>query len=374
MPPIARRNLFHDKVRLAVTITGITFAVVLMVVELGLFLGFSLTTTSLIDHSGADLWVASRHIPYIEQGAPFSERKLYQVRATPGVASAEKYIVRFSNWKRTDGGRESVQVVGFNLDNPMGGPWNVVEGNVADLRNPDAVMIDEIYRKKLGVNHIGETFEINDRRVRIVGFTRGIRSFTTSPYVFTTFKNAQNIANLRERDTVFILVKALPGTNIDQLAEQLSTRLHDVDVLKSKTFSGKTSSYWMFTTGAGISVLIAAVLGLVVGIVVVTQTIYATTMDHIREYGTLKAIGAPNSYIYRVILEQAAIAAVIGFCMGMFVSIFVVHGGQSGGAAIVLTLNTAIVIFFLTTLMCAIAAIVSIHKVISLDPAMVFKN
>ena len=147
-----------------------------------------------------------------------------------------------------------------------------------------------------------------------------------------------------------------------------------MDVLKTKTFSGKTSSYWMFTTGAGISVLIAAVLGLVVGIVVVTQTIYATTMDHIREYGTLKAIGAPNSYIYRVILEQAGIAAVIGFCMGMFVSVFVVHGGQSGGAAIVLTLNTAIVIFFLTTLMCGIAAIVSIHKVVSLDPAMVFKN
>ncbi len=374
MPPIARRNLFHDKVRLTVTITGITFAVVLMVIQLGLFLGFSVTTTAVIDHSGADLWVASRHIPYIEQGVPFSERKLYQVRATPGVASAEKYIVRFGNWKRADGGHESVQLVGFNLDNPMGGPWNVVEGNLADLRNPDAAMIDEIYRKKLGVTHVGETFEINDHRVRIVGFTKGIRSFTTSPYVFTTFKNAQNMVNLKERDTVFILVKASPGTNVDQLAELLSARLHDVDVLRTDTFSGKTRSYWMFTTGAGVSVLIAAVLGLVVGIVVVTQTIYATTMDHIREYGTLKAIGAPNSYVYRVILEQAGIAAVIGFIMGMFVSIFVVHGAQTGGAAIIFTWQTAVVILFLTTIMCGIAAIVSIHKVINLDPAMVFKN
>ncbi|WP_201758852.1 ABC transporter permease [Acidisarcina polymorpha] len=97
MPPIARRNLFHDKVRLIVTLTGITFAVVLMVVELGLFLGFSTTTTGLIDHSGADLWVASQRIPYIEQGGIFSERKLYQVRATPGVSSAEKYIARFGS-------------------------------------------------------------------------------------------------------------------------------------------------------------------------------------------------------------------------------------------------------------------------------------
>ena len=83
MPPLARRNLFHDKIRLAVTLTGITFAVLLVVVELGLFLGFSTTTSSLIDRSGADLWIASRNVSYIEQGSPFSERKLYQVRATP---------------------------------------------------------------------------------------------------------------------------------------------------------------------------------------------------------------------------------------------------------------------------------------------------
>jgi putative ABC transport system permease protein len=374
VPPIARRNLFHDKVRLGVTLTGITFAVVLMVVELGLFAGFSLTTTGLIDHSGADLWVASLHIPYVEQGVPFSERKLYQVRATPGVASAEKYSIRFGNWKRTDGGHESVQVVGFNLDNPMGGPWNVVVGNVEDLRAPDSVLIDDIYSKKLGVTHVGQIFEINDHRVRVVGFTHGIRSFTTSPYVFTTFKNAQNIANMQEQETIFILIKALPGTHIEQLRTALSTRLHDVDILTTKGFSTMTRTYWMFTTGAGIAVLLAAVLGLVVGIVVVTQTIYATTMDHLREYGTLKAMGAPNSYIYRVILEQAGIAAVLGYGMGMIVSLFVVHGGQQGGAAILLSWQMAIFIFVLTSLMCGIAAIVSIHKVITLDPAMVFKN
>src|SRR5260370_9401311 len=115
MPPLARRNLFHDKIRLAVTLTGITFAVLLVVVELGLFLGFSTTTSSLIDRSRADLWIASRNVPYIEQGSPFSERKLYQVRATPGVASAKKDIVRFASWKHHDGGQETVPVVGFKV-------------------------------------------------------------------------------------------------------------------------------------------------------------------------------------------------------------------------------------------------------------------
>jgi putative ABC transport system permease protein len=374
MPPIARRNLFHDKVRLVVTLTGITFAVVLMVVELGLFIGFSTTTTGLVDHSGADLWVTTKHTPYIEQGGIFSERKLYQVRATPGVASAQKYIARFGSWKRPDGGLESVQVVGFDVDQPMGAPWNLITGDVADLKAPDAAIIDDLYKDKLGVKELGQVVEINGHRVRIVGYTHGIRSFTTSPYIFMTFKNAQEVANLSEADTVFILIKALPGANLEQLRTSLQGRLRDVDVLTSHHFSSMTRNYWMFTTGAGVAVLIAAGLGLVVGIVVVTQTIYATTMDHLREYGTLKAMGAPNSYIYRVILEQAGIAAVLGYAQGMIVSLFVVRGGTGGGAAITLNWQSATAMFFLTALMCLIAAIVSIQKVLTIDPAMVFKN
>jgi len=109
MPPLAQRNLLHDKVRLTVTLTGIVFAVVLIVVELGLFVGFTVTTSSIIDKSQVDFWIVSRHTPYIEQGAAFSERKLYQVLGTPGVASADKYIVRFAQWKTHEGAEESVQ-------------------------------------------------------------------------------------------------------------------------------------------------------------------------------------------------------------------------------------------------------------------------
>ena len=374
MPPLAQRNLMHDKVRLAVTLTGIVFAVVLIVVEMGLFLGFTVTTSSIIDKSNVDLWIVSKHTPYIEQGAAFSERKLYQVLATPGVASAEKYIVRFAQWKTPNGGEQSVQVVGFNPYTGLGGPWNVVQGDVNDLKTPDAVMLDELYAKKLGVNRIGETFEIDGRRARVVGFTRGIRAFTTTPYVFTSFKNAQGFARLQEDQTLFILVKAPPGTDLSELQKSLASRLRDVDVLTTSRFSSMTRFYWMFTTGAGVAVLIAALLGLVVGVVVVAQTIYATTMDHIREYGTLKAMGAPNSYIYRVIITQAGIAAVVGYGLAMFVSFFVVRASQSGGAAILLPLPMAVGIFFLTLLMCVGAAVVSINKVTSLDPAMVFRG
>src|SRR5580704_12073626 len=144
MPPLARRNLFHDKVRLTVTLTGIVFAVVLIVVQLGLFLGFTTATSNLIDHSNADLWITSKNVPYVEQGVAFSERKLNQVRAVEGVGDAQKIIAKWTQWKRHDGGQESVQIVGINVDDSLERPWNLVEGRVEDLKSPDAVILDEL--------------------------------------------------------------------------------------------------------------------------------------------------------------------------------------------------------------------------------------
>ncbi len=374
MPPLAQRNLFHDKVRLTVTLTGIVFAVVLIVVELGLFVGFTTTTSNVIDNSAADLWVASKNVPYIEQGVPFSERKLYQVRAVPGVADAQKLITRWTQWKQPNGHQESVQIVGFNPDSGLGRPWNLVAGRVEDLKAPDAVIVDELYKPKLGVTHLGEVFEINGHRARVVGFTRGIRAFTTSPYVFTTFKRAQDYTGLGEDQTIFILVKAAPGADLAQVRREILSGVKDVEVFTNSQFSRMTQIYWMFTTGAGVAVLLAALLGLVVGFVVVAQTIYATTMDHIREFGTLKAMGAPNSYVYKVIIKQAAISAVIGYVFGMMISVFVVRASQHGGAAILLPLPMAAGMFFLTLFMCVGAAMVSINKVTRIDPAMVFRG
>jgi putative ABC transport system permease protein len=373
MPPLARRNLFHDKVRLTVTLTGIVFAVVLIVVELGLFVGFTVTTSNLIDHAGADLWVSSPKVPYVEMGVPFSERKLNQVRAVPGVVDAQKLISQWTQWKLHDGAQESVQIIGFDPDSPLGSPWNLVEGRVEDLKDPDAVILDELYKQKLGVTRIGEVFEVRGHRARVVGFTRGIRSFTTSPYVFATFKHAEDFAGMRGDKTTYILVKVAPSASVQQVKRNILSSVKDVDVYTTKQFSDMTRFYWMFTTGAGVAVLIAAVLGLVVGFVVVAQTIYATTVDHIREFGTLKAMGAPNSYVYKVIMQQAAISAVIGYVLGMIVSVLVVHASQKGGAAILMPLPMAVGMFFVTLTMCVGAALVSINKVTRIDPAMVFK-
>ena len=372
MPPLAKRSLFHDKVRLAVTLTGITLAVVLVVVELGLFIGFTRTTSSVIDNSGADLWITSKHVPYVEMGIPFSERKLYQVRAIPGVTDAQKLIVAFSQWKRADGRQESVQIVGFNPNAALGKPWDLARGETSDIKAPDAVLIDELYKSKLDVERAGEIFEINDHRARVVGFTRGIRAFTTSPYIFTTFKRALAYAGVSADQTTYILVKVAPGT-LEQVRRQISYLIKDVDVCTGPEFSRKTQVYWMFTTGAGLAVLLAAVLGLVVGFVVVAQTIYATTVDHLREFGTLKAMGAPNSYLYKVIIQQAAVSAVLGYGLGISISLLIVRTSQNTGAAVWLSWPMALAVFLLTLFMCIAAALISIHKVTRLDPALVFK-
>ena len=374
MASLARRNLFHDRVRLAVTLTGIVFAVVLVTVQLGLFVGFATTTSNISDRSNADLWIAARGLRNFDQAAPFSERKLYQALATPGVARAEKYIVSVSRWKRPDGGEEGVGIVGFDLNAGMGGPWGLSSGSIDDLRAADTVIIDEIYREKLGIQATGQTVEINGHRARVVGFTRDIRSFTTNPRVFTSFKNAQNYARIAEDQTTFILVKAEQGADLQTLKNRLAERIEDIEVYTTAEFSRKTQVYWMFSTGAGIGILIAALMGLVVGVVVVAQTIYATTIDHLREYGTLKAMGASNGYIYRVIIKQALISAAIGYVLGMAVSVLVVRMSSSGGAAIKLPWEMAAGMLVLTFLMCAGASIVSINKVTRIDPAMVFKG
>jgi putative ABC transport system permease protein len=231
-----------------------------------------------------------------------------------------------------------------------------------------------LYRERLGITHLGQVGEINGYRARVAGFTEGIRSFTTSPFVFTSFKSAQSYVRLLEDQTVYILVSAKKGVDLQQLKRDIRARVSDVDVHTTAEFSWMTQRYWIFTTGAGLATLIAAMLGLVVGIVVVAQTIYATTIDRLREFGTLKAIGASNLHIYRVIIEQAIISAIIGYIIGISISFAIVHFSRRNEAAILLPWPVALAMFGLTVLMCVSASLVSIQKATRIDPVLVFKT
>ncbi len=370
---LALRNLVHDRIRLIVTLVGVIFAVVLMNVEIGLFLGFSQTTSSLVDHAGADLWIMAKGTRNVDQAVAISERKYYQALAIPGVAQAARLNVEFADLRRPDGGTESVLVVGFDPASGLGRPWNIVEGDIRSLRYPNTVMIDEFYREKLGITHLGQTFEIGGHRAQVVGFTRGIRSFTQSPYVFASTRTALEYSRIRADQTKYVLVKLGPDADSGAVKARLLASLPDVDIMTAAAFSRLTQLYWMFTTGAGLALLVAAFMGLVVGAVVISQTLYATTVDHIAEYGTLRAIGAPNRYLHAVIIRQALLIAFCGYVIGLGLSLTAVAAAWNAGPAIVLPLPVAAFMLVLTVLMCVGAALISIRKVTRIDPAAVFK-
>jgi putative ABC transport system permease protein len=370
---LAIRNLIHDRVRLVVTLTGVAFAVVLITTELGLFLGFAATTSALIDRSQADIWIVPKGTRNVDQTPPMSERRRYQALSTAGVASAELFVTEFVRWQKPDGGVETVLVVGFEPDGTLAGPWNVVAGNVADLKRPGTIFVDELYADKLAVSALGQIIEVHGKRARVIGLTSGIRSFTQSPYVFASLKSSRDYAQMRSDQTKHVLVKLVRGANVEMVKADLAARLQGVDVYTKDEFSARTRFYWMFTTGAGLALLVASFVGLIVGFVVVAQTLYATTVDHIREFGTLRAIGAGRRYINGVVVKQALMSAIAGYTIGMALFLFARYVAGSAAPEIALPWLLALLIAMLTVAMCVGAALVCIRKVMKLDPAMVFK-
>lgn len=369
---LAWRNLSHDRARFIVTLIGVGFSVLLMGVELGLLVGFARTTSGLVDHSRADLWIAPAGTTNVDIAGRLDERRRFQALAVPGVASVGKLMLQFGFWKKPDGGNESVSLVGIELDSNKLQPWNLVEGRVADLQQQDAVIIDRLYADKLGVHAIGDTVEINSRRARIVGFTEGLRTFTQSPYVWMTHRNALVYPNYRPDQTTYLLVSLKPGADAGQVRRALRERLGRVDVWHRADFARQAQKYWLITTGAGSALLLSALLGLVVGIVIVGQTLYATTVDRLPEYATLRAIGAPAAYLNRVILKQAAISAAFGFGLGTLAVYVIVAITSYGNVAVIVPFWLVLVLAALTIFMCMFGALISIRRLVRIDPTSVF--
>ena len=370
---LAWRNLAHDRARFFVTLVGIVFSVVLMGAQCGLLVGFAQTASTLIDHTRADLWITAVGTTNVDIAAGLPKRWVYQARGVPGVAQATPYTLQFAFWRKPTGGNESVIMVGVDLASGHGRPWNLVAGSVEDLQSDGAVILDRLYMEKLGVQALGQTVEINNRRARVVGFTSGIRTFTQSPYVFTTEANAHHFTFLSKDDTTYVLVQLAPGVVLDDVKQALQQRVGErARVWTRAEFARQTQRYWLVTTGAGAALLLAATLGLVVGVVIVGQTLYATTVDRLPEYATLRAMGAPNRYLYTVILKQAAISAALGYAFGLVAVLALAGFMRDGNIALSLPPMLMLLLAVLTALMCALGAIVSIRRVLRIDPTSVF--
>ncbi len=369
---LAFRNLFHDRVRLAVTLVGILFAIVLVAVQLGLYQGARQMIIAMIDNSEGEIWITSFGAKSFEEAGLLSGRERHAVLAVPGVQKVTPLAVAFTEWRKPAGGSALIVLVGTDPADGGLAPWNVVQGSPDAISEPNAVAVDKTYMDSLGVSRLAEIAQVEQQRVKVAALTDGIRSFTMAPYVFTSLNRARGMLGMQPDQATFLLVKLEDPQTTDAVLAEIKSRLSNVDVLTKAEFRNRSLDHWLFGTGAGVALIGGAILGVLVGTVIVAQTLYSSTKDHLREFATLRALGSSASYIHRVILMQAALSAVFGYILGMTIAMIVVHFGERTALPILMTPELAIGLFLLTLGMCAISAVSAIVKVTKLDPAMVF--
>ncbi len=369
---LAFRNLLHDRLRFVATVIGIMFSMVLVTVQMGLYLGFRRTVTTMIDHAAADLWIVPRGTKCFEDPSLLAARLQYRARAIDGVADARPVVIGFADWHVPGGGTTPVIVIGSDVRLAGLRPWNLVAGALAALTTPNAIAVDRSYLAQLGVAGLGAAAEIRRQRVRVAAVTAGIRSFATTPYVFMDIDQARAHMGIPAEAATYILVRLAPGADVATVRDRLLARFADVEVLTAGEFRARSRSFWLFNTGAGAALFGGALLGMIVGTVIVAQTLYASTKERLIEFATLRAIGSSSRYIYGVIIWQALISAVAGFAVAAVLDGAIVRLTAGSVLPIVITPLLTLGLFLLALLMGILSAIAAIMQVTRIDPVMVF--
>jgi len=371
---LARKNLFHDRLRFVITVAGVAFAVTLVLVQVGLFMGLLDKATVTIRNASADLWVTSRNTPNVDFAHTFPETAALRARSVPGVERADNLIVAFMNIQLPSGATEGSLVYALEDFGAWNLPWSVTAGSADDLKRGYSLLMDRSAALRYGPFAVGDTREIQGRRFRIAGTTDEAASFTTTPIVFMDYRNAQELQEPLRGNTTYVLVKLAPGADRAAVQRELARRLPYNDVFTREEWAQRSRDYWVKSTGLGMSMGVTVFLGILVGIVIVAQTLYTSAVEHIKEFGTVKAIGGSNLDIYRILGEQALIAAVVGFALGAAFS-FVARPIMAGiHLNVLISPGFTAVVFAGTVLMCLGSALFSFRRVAGIDPALVFRT
>lgn len=376
---LAVKTLLHEKVRFFITLIGITVAGVLALVEIAIYLGMMANATAVIRHVDADIWVASKNIQSFDFALPFPAERIYQVRAFSDVLWADKLLLSWGFIKLANGGREQLQIVGYNPDSGIGSPWAMLEGRPGDVKGGNYMILDKTSEQRLGHLETGTQWEVSfgnkEHSLKLVGLSQGIKSFTTAPVAFTSYNELSGFfADAGWGDqTAFIVAKLKDPAAVEAVASALRAALRDNDVYTRDEFIRRTVMYWTVQTGMGMAFFLTAALAMIIGGTVVGQTIYASTLEHLREYGTLKAIGAKNREIYQVVFAQAGINAVAGYAIGAVVVLLLKGGIEKAGVPLALSPALFVALFFAILAACMASAWFSVGKIRNLDPVSVFK-
>ncbi|HXK10475.1 MAG TPA: ABC transporter permease [Vicinamibacteria bacterium] len=373
MVSLARKNLFHDRLRFVITVAGVAFAVTLVLVQVGLFMGLLDKSTVTIRNARADIWITSRNTPNVDFAHVFPETAVLRARGVSGVERADNLIIAFGNIQLPSGAMEGSLVYALEDFSRWNLPWKVTAGSTDDLRRGYNVLMDGSAALRYGPSAVGDEREIQGRRFRIVGTTEEAASFTTTPILFMDYRNAQELQDQLRGNTTYVLVRVAPGADVARVQAELRQRLPYNDVYTREEWAERSRHYWIASTGLGMSMGVTVFLGILVGIVIVAQTLYTSAVEHIKEFGTVKAIGGSNLDIYRILGEQALIAAVAGFVLGAGIS-YLVRPAMAGiHLNVLLSPGFSAAVFAGTVAMCLGAALFSFRRVAGIDPALVFR-
>lgn len=417
MVSIARKNLLEDRPRFLVAQAGIMFAVSLVTIQTGIFNGFTRSAAQLVDNSSADIWVSSDSLVQIELTLPIPVSHVIQAQKVEGVQRAEALIFSSALWRHPSGEITRVRVIGFDPNGQLFEPLNIIQGSVNALKEPYTMMVDTTGLDSLKVQRIGDTVEVGSLPAKLVGLTQRNRSIVSNTYMFASLENANAYITsgqtsrlscklpsgvgevvctntylrspqpatpvelppppkpLVASDLVtYVLIRAKPGQDLQLLKRRLEAAVPNSRAFTSTEFTDKTQTYWQRRTGIGYILGLGATVGVIVGVIIVGQILYASVTDHLKEFGTLKAMGASDWVIYGVIIEQALWMAVLGYIPGMALCYGVATWTfTTQGILILITPMSALAVLGLTVMMCIGSAVFAIQKVTRLDPAIVFK-
>lgn len=371
---IAVKTLLSDRGKLLTALVGVIFSVVLVNVQGGLFLGLIRKVSLLVDQGDADIWVGHRRMHNVDFPEDIPRRWIHRLRGIPGVKRAEPYSIGFSSMNLPDGGFESVVVIGSDPASLIGTAWNLGSGKITDVLRPDGIIVDEYELGKLGNPKVGDLREIAGRRARVVALSRGTTGFLVAPYVFTTLDRAAAYTGKAFDTCSYFLLQLEEGADIGTVCRQIKERIPELDALPRDVYSRKSIDFWLTRTGLGISFGAATLLGLIVGLVVVAQTLYASVLDRLTEYAALKALGADEMQIHRILFFQALIMAIAGSLLGLVFVMAIQAGFATPRAPIVVPWWLSLGSCALVLVICLVSSLLPYSRIRKVDPLIVMQG
>ncbi len=382
----AIKILIGDRAKYIGIIVGLSFASFIISQQAAIFIGIMKRTFSFItDTSQPDIWVMDPSVQFIDDIKPMKETALWRVRGVEGIDWAVPMYKGLIQARSIKGIFQTCVFIGIDDASLIGGPPKMIEGNIVDLRGPDAVFINKVGAEtKLAMPsktkdepsipmRVGDVMELNDNRVYVAGICDTARTFQSQPVVYTTYSRATLFAPLQRDVLSFVLVKSKPGIN----PEMLANRIRACTGLAAYTpwgFQKLTMMYYVKNTGILINFGVAIVLGFIIGIAIAGQTFFNFTVDNLPYFATFKAMGADNSLLVRMILMQALMVSVIGWGIGIGAT--AIFGYAFQGTELSFSLPMLLYLFsgLAMLFICLLSAFFSMRKVAHVDPAIVFKS